>query len=420
MALSLRLISLSFLTLSLSCDGNKVADTDAAATSTPSTAGTLQISTVEKIVAVTDPVKAFAVTDTSTAAVEARNFDKLQIGSGLQLTASTGVSLGDKASTINAAFNTASGSKACCETVNNAMKFFKESSTPDMHLCILRTMASKAATIKAVEPQTWDIKITMPQGSMTYRMKFAFEADEAGGVKSFENFTCEGQGAKLTQSGYVKQTITDGVLKVHARAQSDKGSAPVVIRADVDGQVDSKGKMVGLKLIDYAESSDTRSVHSKVKQSAGHIEVLGYEKVGDRLTQYLSFTEILDKNKEDELYAITKIAYGDGAALIKQTEGNASPSTYLEGWNGDTLALNASEIRLDKVKSRATELLAATGDTLDLTFAKAETYDCTGTADLTIEAKMEDFMTEPSCMSAFDIDQDGSNLCSSLSYSPSL
>jgi hypothetical protein len=378
-------------------------------TDTPTT-GTLRLESLGRVVAVTDPVIPFASTDTSASATAAANFNSLIIN-GLKL-ATKGVSLGDPTTTINSAFNAASGSKAFCETVNNGMKFFREAGQSDVNLCILRK-APATLTVKDGY-QVWDFTGMSTFGQFTYRMKVYLQLDDDGGLKKFESFTCKNsKSAGMKQSGYTLQTITDGKLEILARMTGDGGGETVYIRTEVSGEVNADGRQIGLKTIDYAEKSASgRSVHTKVTQSDGNIQTIGYESSMGRLTQYLNFVELLDSNAATGQYYVTKLAYGDGAAITRVTEGSSSTNNTAS-WDGDTLVLDSSEVRRDKVLNRESDFITSTGDNLDLDFAVNETFDCSGTADETITISVMDMM---GCSKPYDIDQNGSTMCNSLSY----
>lgn len=399
---------LGFTGFHLGCSPSEASDDAASVTETPEV-GTLQLETINKVIGITDPVASFPASDSSSSAAAAITFNQLNIG----LTASQGVSLGASTTTIKSRFTQASGSKAFCDTVNNAMKFFKEASQADFNLCILKK-ATQSLTLRNGDFQTWDFKAQAAEGSMTFRMKFALATEADGQLKSFESFTCQGMGSNaMAQTGYSTQTVTNGKLVIHARASSDEGIAPVKIRTDVTGELNAEGRPVGLKSIDYAESSEGRSVHSKVIQSDTNIQAIGYESANGRLTHSISFVELLDQNATTGQYAITKLAYGDGAALTRTVETSGAQSDNTSSWNGDTLVLNSTEPRRAKVTGRTSEFLVATGDNLDLEFSSKETYDCGGAADETITLAESDVA---SCMEAFEIDQNGSTMCNGLSY----
>lgn len=396
--------------LHLGCSPSESSD-DAASDTVVPEVGTLQLETINKVIAITDPVVSFPASDSSSSAAAAITFNQLNIG--LFMNASQGVSLGASTDTIKSRFTQASGSKAFCDTVNNAMKFFKEASQADFNLCILKK-ATQGLTLRNGDFQTWDFKVKAAQGSMTFRMKFALATETDGQLKSFESFSCKGMGSNaMTQSGYSTQTVTNGKLAIHARVHSDEGVAPVKIRTDVTGELDAEGRPVGLKSIDYAESSDSRSVHSKVIQSDANIQAIGYESVSGRFVHSISFVELLDQNAATGQYAITKLAYGDGAALTRTVDTSGAQSDNTSSWNGDTLVLNNAEPRRAKVTGRTSEFLVATGDNLDLEFSAEESYDCGGTADETITLAESD---AAACMEAFEIDQNGSTMCNGLSY----
>jgi hypothetical protein len=396
--------------LHLGCSPSESADEAASASATPEV-GTLQLETLNKVIGITDPVASFPASDTSTSAAAAITFNQLNIGS-LFMNASQGVSLGASTDTIKSKFAQATGSKAFCETVNNAMKFFKEASEVDFNLCILKR--TKGLTIRDGDFQTWDFKATVSEGSFTFRMKFALATDTDGRLKSFENFSCTAMGSNaMTQSGYSTQTVTDGKLVIHARVDSDLGVAPVKIRTDVTGELNAEGRPVGLKSIDYAESSEGRSVQTKVIQSDANIQAIGYENASGRYVHSISFVELLDQNAATGQYAITKLAYGDGAALTRTVDTSGAQSDNTSSWNGDTLVLNSAEPRRAKVAGRTSEFLTTTGVNLDVDFTSAETYDCAGAADETISLSETDIAA---CMEAFEIDQNGSTMCNGLSY----
>jgi hypothetical protein len=386
------------------------------------TSGNVALATVGKIVQVVDPVLAYPATDNSPEAVEARAFGQLAISAELTTAAKIGVSLGKSTSDIKSSFDSAQGSKAFCDSVNNGMKFFKEASAPDFNLCAIKIAAKKSTivvtddgarsnAINSGEQRIWDFKVSGAEGAQKFRMKFRIDTDENGGVKFFENFSCGAQGnMPLTQEGYSKQTVVDGKVKVHARSFGNKGDG-FKMRVEMEGKLDSNGKLIGLKKIDYAEKLADKTVRSKVTQSANDLEVIGYYSEG-RVTQYLNFIELLDKNDDSSPYAVTKIAYGDGAALLAITQ-HGSTTDVTQGWNGDTLKVNSSEPRLQKVTGRESDLLSPEGDTLDLDFAESEIYDCSGEAEYTMNATMEDFQD---CLNAYEIDQEGSQMCTNLIY----
>lgn len=378
--------------------------------SEPTAAGTVAIETVQKITQITDPVAAFPATDMSEEALAARVFDNVAVSTSLTSTPSNGIYFGQSTQDIKTAFGTA-GSKAYCNSVNSAMKFFMEVSNADFNLCILKAVAAKGHEVKAGAPQTWDFKVASGQGAMTYRMKFTIDLTDAGTLKTFENYTCEGQGTNpLSQSGYIKQTITDGQIKVHGRAMGDHGAGSYKTRVDMAGRLGENGHPLGIKTLDYAEEGEGRKVHTTVKQSAANIEAIGYETSPAYEERFIRFVKLLDANAATGQYMITKVGYGDGAALLK-TISNTGAEDATVGWTGATLAANASEPRKDKVANRSAELIAAATDKRDIEFASSELYDCAGTADYTFEGKQEDFQD---CLAAFQIDQEGSTMCNDV------
>jgi len=386
-------------------------------TGDPSTsAATLRIESMGRVIGVTDPVAPFPPGTTSTSATAASNFDQLVLTTGLRLTATNGVSLGETTSKINDAFVAASGSKIFCDTVNNGMKFFRQAAVPDSNLCILKA-SSKKYPIKPSGYQIWDFKVSSFNGTGTYRMKFLLETNADEGLKKFELFNCEAQGtASLSQTGYSLQTVTDNKIAIHTRSRDAGGDGrdPGFVRTDVLSEINSSGRLVGLKNIDFVDKTGDRTVHTKVIQSATNVQAIGYEYVSGRETKYLSFTELIDSNAPTGQYYVTKIAYGDGAALTKVTDGGGSPTTYTRAWDGDTLKTDNTKPRLAKVQNRDSEMLTASGDTLDMDFSAAETYACTGNADVTITWQVGG--TEDSCRDAYEIDQNGRDLCTTLSY----
>lgn len=379
-------------------------------------AGVVAIEAFDAILPLSAPVGVFPANADSQAAIDARRFDSVAIDVALTASASGGVSLGRKAADIDQAFRAApSGSRAYCETVNSAMKFFKQVSEPDLQLCALKSMARGVKAIPSGRSVIWDAKVNMGGMAMAYRFKFKVESS-AGKVTGFESYTCQGEDGALKQVGYVRQTSTSESVEVLTRI-SEPSRGDFKLRVAMTAPVDLNGKLVGLKELDYAEamasdSGGLRKVHGKVSQSAGNIRYIGYEDVG-RLTQYYSFAELLDDNAGPGLYAVTKLAYGSGAALVKVTEAPAAPILHREGWSGETLGKKAEEPRLGKVKDQESALLASAGDVLDLEFAAAEKYDCTGAAEETVSLTPADM---DGCFAAYDIDQAGNGLCSSLTF----
>lgn len=418
-------VSLAFLgaatTTYLSC-GSKDAASNKTESAAPATSpepvpavGTLSISadTVNQIIGVVDPVTAYPASDTSTGAVATAQFNKLAIQTQLTDAPVHGVLFGSQHQDIHSRFfaNNKAGSVPYCNAVNNGMKFFFEASTPDFNLCVIRLAAkTKNFPIVATQAQIWDFKISTDQGQMTYRMKFAIDADADGKLKSFENFTCEGQGAgPLKQSGYSKEVLGNDSVTVHTRSQGDHGQGPYSLLTEMNSALDATGHMIGIKNIKYAEKGDGRKVASNVKQSSENIETIAYEQSEGGTTQSVNFIELVDTNSAGGVYQPTKLGFGDGAALVRTT--NNGVSTETSGWSGDTLLANTQEPRIAKVTGREAEFLDPATDTTDLSFAATETYDCSGTADQTMTATMQDVND---CM-GFQIDQEGGSMCNANS-----
>ncbi|MDZ4821703.1 MAG: hypothetical protein SGJ20_22310, partial [Planctomycetota bacterium] len=189
------------------------------------------------------------------------------------------------------------------------------------------------------------------------------------------------------------------------------------LKAEMTAQLDADRKPVGLKEIDYAEASadDDRVVHGLVTQSSENIRYVGFENVDGKLTQYYSFSELIDANSADaDLYAVTKLAYGDGAAIVKISNSDDEDGTYTEGWSGTSLNEDGSSSRLAKVQDKTSDLMDDEDeDELDLELEAAQKFDCDTTADISMELEMADFAE---CLEAYEIDQEGSEMCTDIAY----
>jgi hypothetical protein len=374
----------------------------------------LEVGAIEDVKGITDPVIEFASGDTSTAAVAAANFDSLAIDDAAftATTATTGVSIGSSTADIKAAFGS-SGSKAYCETVNQGMKFFFNVGAVDWSQCVLKKLLKSQKGIYDGKEHILSMsgKVEMDGETMEEhnRFKFKFTAKDEK-LTGFEAWVCKGDGkGNYTQDQYQVQTIEDNTLTLSSISVDQ--DSETAISTEMTAPLDSDGNFVGIKQIIYKEAAtgdDGRFVEAEVAHSANHIRYVGYENSNGSVSEFYSFAEFIDNHSTSDLHGVTKLAYGSGAALVKN-----SGTTYNKGWNGDTLAVDAASSYKTKTDGHAADLTSSS-TAPDIAFSKAQTYDCEGEDTVEVEAMDEDDMM--ACFEAFYIDQDGSGMCNNLTY----
>lgn len=350
---------------------------------------------------------------------EARAFDSLQINT-LLATASTGIPLGTTVSDLKARFESNSdASSALCRTMNQAFRFMANAVEPDLVNCYMQKAFGNRAEFYNGEFHIYDFSIVEEEGgeqeTFNIRTKVRVELDDEDQIKTFEAFICESeesdQQMKFIQ--YLKKTIESENVAIYAKNSTvfdnNGDDQQIFIKTEVNSRLNDDGEMVGLKEISHAETSDD-NLHieqSTITQSGQNIRYVGWSGSGDRLRKFSSYTELIDSNVDGEDYAPTKLAYGDGAAIVE-----ISGSTTTEGWDGDSLSIDANASRLAKVQGKESELPSDTTPA-DLSWSDSEIYDCSGEAEATIELDLE---TTNSCNERYMLDQETSTLCERWGY----
>ncbi len=220
---------------------------------------------------------------------------------------------------------------------------------------------------------------------------------------------CEGDSkGSYSQDQYQSQKINDGEIEIKSIATSKSSGTDE--STTLTATVNSENKFIGLKTIAYKENTEgdsPRFVEATVVQSANNIRYVGYENSSGKINKYYSFAELIDGNDDKSLYATTKLSYGSGAALVY------NDSLYSKGWNGNTLADDSSSSYLAKTQNRS-EDLPSSSTAPKIKYSEAQSYDCSGDSDIdTSDVDSEDLAE---CAAAYLLDQEGSNMCSALSY----
>lgn len=368
--------------------------------------GTLAIGTLEDIPQITDPVAEYAASDVSTEAAEAKAFDSLQISSSLT-NATRGLKFGDTPSFLQSAFDGATNpSEAYCFSLNTAMLALANVSESDLNLCMLKGSLSDQYDQSTTEYQYAEVSFEDEGESIVSKYKFRIETDSAGRLTSFENFVCESiDGEDIGQIGYQKVTRVDNKLTIWARSFGEEDGLKLRVR--MEANLDENDSLVGLKTIDYAETTEgeglARKVAGLITQSSNNFEFAFFTSSAGGTNRLITFTELLDANLDGQPYAITNVGFGDGASLINRGSGSRT-----EGWNGDTTELNASEPRLVKVEGREAELPIVT-DPDNLELASDEVWDCQSTNPTAVELSET---TLEQCSERYEVTQDLFNMCS--------
>lgn len=371
-------------------------------------AGTLALSTIEGLPSVLDPVLAFDADNKADEAVAAAAFDRLAVETELTTLAETGASLGRKVSDLNAAFEAAeTPSKAMCDTVNATMKFVFEAGSPDKMACVIKVAGlSDDESLYTGVDKVYLFNVSMEGKAMRYLMKLNVSRKD-GVIDRFAFHSC-GENGGWKQQQWFEQKFAAGKMTIESKMSGPEGSLSSL---SLSAPIDANGKLRGLKTMSYRDThvEKKRFKTAEITQSPANILYIGTEGPGSGSgNQIYSFFELLDANVDGEPYAITKLAVGDGAALVQQGGAEA----ILQGWNGDTFSINSEEGRLAKVEGMSGELLPALTEGV-APYSGAETFDCDTTNAVEVSVDASAVM---SCMSRFEIDQDGESFCSGLGY----
>lgn len=375
--------------------------------------GQLAVGPINDVPKITDQVNEYATAETSQDAVKARGFDSLQVDNGLHFTTATkGLKFGSSASTLETAFSKSGASEAFCRSMNTTMLALANVVEPDLNLCMLQATLGKNYDQDSSDYQFANITMVEEGETIVSKFKFKLSKDSDGHVDGFEAFVCESvDGESLGQIGYELVSKKDGNVSIFVRSFGDEDG--LKLRVDMSAKYDENGSLVGLKTIDYAETTSgqgmARKVEGVITQSANNLEFNGFTSSGYGDRQFLSFTELIGKESED--FQFTEIALGDGAAFFKVKENGpdgGEESSSVEGWNGDTYLVDESSSRIIKVSERDDELLTVrTPPNLEL--ESHQKWDCQSSDP--IAAKISDAALQ-ACMESLEITQDLFNMCS--------
>jgi hypothetical protein len=227
------------------------------------------------------------------------------------------------------------------------------------------------------------------------------------GIERFTFHSCSDESGEFKQQQYFVQQMFPESMSINSKMSGPTGSISIL---QLSSKVNSEGKLRGLKTIEYhdtnTKSGEERYVHSQVTQSPRHILYNGYSSDNGG-TQYFSFYELIDGNTDDGAYAATKLAVGDGAALVRM-----NGESNVQGWNGDTFSIDENQARIAKVKDRENQLIPPLTEA-NPDYAADEVFDCSkGGA---VEVELQPSVVE-GCMARFEIDQDGSQFCTGIQY----
>lgn len=374
----------------------------------PIASGQLAISTLEALPSVIDPVLPFGEDESSLDADIAAAFDDLAVETGLTTLAKTGAVLGRKVADLNAAFNAAENpSRAMCDTVNQSMKFVFEAGSPDFMSCIIKGSGlSKDETLYSGTDKLFELVVGMEGVTRRYLVKINIKR-KGGGIERFTFHSCSDESGELKQQQYfVQQMFTDS-MSINSKMTGPGGSISIL---QLSSKINAEGKLRGLKTMEYHDTNTTtgedRYVHSQVTQSPKHFLYNGYSSDNGG-TQYFSFYELIDGNTGDEPYAVTKLAVGDGAALVRM-----NGESNVQGWNGDSFSIDENQVRIAKVKDRENQLVPPLTEA-NPDYTADEVFDCSKSG--AVEVELEASVVE-ACMARFEIDQDGSQFCTGIQY----
>jgi hypothetical protein len=413
-----KLMFLMTISLAMPSCAEKAKDEAAPAASDTTTAddtpsntqpGAFQFSSLSDLPTSIGPVQSYGASDTSTEAEEARSFNQLAVSTELTTLAEDGASFGATVQALQAKFDAASNpSKAMCDVTNQSMKFVFEAGGPDSTNCMIREgMNLKDATdIYDGEDHIYKGSMEWEQGVYVFLVKL--NVKKVGNeITSFTFHSCSNNSGSMAQERWFQQTFDAGNMTIESKMSGPTGS---ISHLKVNAKINDEGKVQGLKDIVYLDtntsSNEQRFVRTLVTQSDENVLFKSYTSdVGG--TYFYSFYELLDKNTDEDTYAITKLALGDGAALVKN-----GGQVYTEGWNGDTFSVDATASRLGKVEGKEAELPTAlsTGNT---TYTGDEVFDCDETDAIEVDIDPE---AAQACMARYEIDQEGSQFCTNMIY----
>lgn len=382
--------------------------TGAAQGTDPIVSGQLAISTLEALPSVLDPVLPFGDDESSLDSDIAAAFDDLAVETGLTALATTGAVLGRKVADLNAAFNAAENpSRAMCDTVNQSMKFVFEAGFPDFMSCIIKGSGlSKDETLYSGADKVYEFVAGMDGQTRRYLVKINIKR-KGEGIERFAFHSCSDEGGEFEQNQYFVQQMFPDSMSINSKMTGPGGSISIL---QLSSKVNPQGKLRGLKTMEYHDTStvngEERYVHSQVTQSPKHFLYNGYSSDNGG-TQYFSFYELIDGNTADEPYAVTRLAVGDGAALVRM-----NGESNVQGWNGDSFSIDENQVRIAKVKDRENQLVPALTEA-NPGFTAEEVFDCSKSG--AVEVELQASVVE-ACLARFEIDQDGSQFCTGIQY----
>ena len=390
------------------------------ATTTENSAGTLNIS-VSKIPQITDPVAAFEASDSSEDSKVAAQFNTLTLDApSLALNASTGLSIGTTSASLKSAFNAASNpSKMACQAVRWGIEFFSAASFGDTILCFLKAGFADSAIL--FDGGTHIASLTLPEDQnsqpdedQNIKMKVKVDGDK-NNLKGFQMWACQG-GMQMVYTHTTIDSTGKVITKSKRRTPGEdndagcSGSTSGIEDIHLTSRLNAKGQYVGLKRLTMngqktcgTGSQLARNRQTVVRQSDKYFEFKEYqeEPLHNHTRRSMFFTELIDTNADLTNYAITKLALGDGAGIEANYNDNSA-----QGFNGDTLSIDAQATELSRVSSAQLPTTAPSGTLI--TFQGEEVWDCQGTVEETASA---DNAAGKSCNERFSLDMEGFSFC---------
>ena len=309
----------------------------------------------------------------------------------------TGAVSGTSAASLNSPFAAATGiklkdaddssnwgvgkSRAMCELSFMTREILREASSPDRTLCYVGQMQSLGKFGSAVDDGSYKYFAITFDGSPSMKVKFKIVKDATGAITNYEMFTCNtsNSGSTYVQKEYTSETLTSTTASIVAKGIGSENTATYGSSTSVTGALDSSGNWTS-KLIEsgrnFTNGGDSFNQKLTITQSSNYMTLNGDNRFSG--TGFSAFTmKLYGKVQILNSSSLQTLAFGDGSAKADMTYGGVSAGTGTTHWLGDTRAVTTSS---DYAADVASASIRTDGGAVSVTFATAETWDCSAPA----------------------------------------
>ncbi|MBL7670825.1 MAG: hypothetical protein JNM39_10090 [Bdellovibrionaceae bacterium] len=288
--------------------------------------------------------------------------------------AATGIKLKDADDSTNWA---AGKSRAMCELASMTREILREASSPDRTLCYVGQMQSLGKFGSAVDDGSYKYFTISFDSTPSMKVKFKIVKDATGSITNYEMFTCNtsNSGATYAQKEYTSLTLTTSTASIVAKGIGSEGAATYGSSTSVTGALDSSGNWTS-KLIEsgrnFTDGNGAFNQKLTITQGSNYMTLNGDNRyTGTNFSAFIM--KLYGKVQILNASSLQTLAFGDGSAKADMTYGGVSAGSGTTHWLGDTRAVTSSS---DYAADVAAASIRTDGGTVSVTFATAETWDC--------------------------------------------